>query len=97
MVASDGQVVRTKLVDVVGAKADPEGDDSRVRALEGTGEGDAVVLASWTSSCEVALMVCGEFDTVQGQTESNSEISDILILLKLESELFDIWCQWLRP
>ncbi len=97
MVASDGQVVRTKLVDVVGANANTEGDDSRVRALELTGQGDAVVLASWTTSCEVALMVSSEFDTVHGRTESNSEISDILILLKMESLLLDIMCQWLRP
>lgn len=90
VVASDGQVVCAKLADVMGAKAEAEGDDSRVRALEGAGEGDAVVLPSCTSRGEVALMVCGELDTVQGPTEGDSEMSDILILLEVESVLFDI-------
>ena len=97
MVTSDGQVVCTKLIDVMGAKAEAEGDDSRVRALLGAGEGDAVVLASWATSGEVALFVCGEFDTVQGPTEGHSEMSDILVLLKMESELIDIIIEWLRP
>jgi hypothetical protein len=45
----------------------------------------------------VALFIRGEFDTVQGPTEGHSKMSDILILLKMESELIDIIIEWLRP
>jgi hypothetical protein len=68
-----------------------------VRALLGAGEGDAVELASWATSGEVALFVRGEFDTVQGPAEGHSEMCDILILLKVESVFIDIIIEWLRP
>ena len=96
LVASYGQVVRAELVDIVGAKAEAEGDDSRVRALEEAGEGDAVEFASCATRGEVALMVRGELETVQGPTEGHSEMRDVLILLKVEGVLLDIIGEWLR-
>ena len=90
MITSDSKVVCSKLVDVMGPNSDAEGDNSRVRAILVAGEGDAVVLASWATSSKVALMVCGEFDTVQGPTEGHSEMCDILILLKMKSVFVNI-------